>query len=131
MTRRRTTDNGRAQLITFGDKLGCLETALGRDECNAWRIVGKHGHVSATRHSFHLYVKGKSARAWSAAKAAMKSFAGVFADGDDEGVLMLDHLPTEAEAATIRSKLGIKKRREMVGEELVRHRGWASSNRGS
>jgi hypothetical protein len=37
-------------------------------------------------------------------------------DGDDEGCLRLDHLPTPAEAEAIRDSLGIRKRRTVSPE---------------
>jgi hypothetical protein len=39
-------------------------------------------------------------------------------DGDDEGILRLDRLPTADEADTIRDLIGIRKRRHMTAEAL-------------
>jgi hypothetical protein len=50
-------------------------------------------------------------------------------DGDDEGILFLDRLPTALEAEVIRDKLSIRKRREIGEEQLARLRKWASDNR--
>jgi hypothetical protein len=61
---------------------------------------------------FHLFVTTDSARAWTAAKKAL-SFAKVWNDGDEEGSLILDRLPTPSEATLIRRYVGVPKRREV------------------
>jgi hypothetical protein len=43
-------------------------------------------------------------------------------DGDDEGCLHLDRLPTEAEAKLIREALGIRRRRHLSPEALAQAR---------
>ena len=63
----------------------------------------------------------ESARAWTYTQRAL-SFAKVIADGDTEGGLFLDRLPTKAEAALIRRYCGIPKRREVSEAELDRVR---------
>jgi hypothetical protein len=40
-------------------------------------------------------------------------------DGDDEGILRLDRLPTPAEAEAIRDVIGIRRRRHMTDEALA------------
>jgi hypothetical protein len=61
---------------------------------------------------FQLFVTTDSARAWTAAKKAL-SFAKVWNDGDEEGSLILDRLPTPSEATLIRRYVGVPKRREV------------------
>jgi hypothetical protein len=58
---------------------------------------------------------GESARRWSGIKARLP-FCRLTQDGDDEGCLHLDHLPTPAEAEAIRDALGIRKRRTVSPE---------------
>jgi hypothetical protein len=41
-------------------------------------------------------------------------------EGDDEGVLRLDRLPTPAEAEAIRDVIGIRRRRHLTAEALAR-----------
>jgi hypothetical protein len=48
------------------------------------------------------------------------AFAELAQDGDDEGFLFLTRLPTPDEAAILRDKLGMAKRREISGEERRR-----------
>jgi hypothetical protein len=56
---------------------------------------------------------------WKNAKAKL-SFCNVTQDGDWEGCLRLDHLPSPAEAKAIRDVLGIRKRRHLSAEEKNR-----------
>ena len=87
--------------------------ALKRDECGDWNLFGKSGHIYAIAPmSFYLYCAPGSVRAWNFAKRAM-SFAKVTQDGGEEGFLHMDRLPTPDEAAVIRDRLGIRKRREL------------------
>lgn len=59
-----------------------------------------------------LYVTAESAMAWTYAKKALR-FAEVTQDGDDEGILWLDRLPTAEEGKVIRRYLGIPKKAEL------------------
>ncbi len=71
----------------------------------------------ATPTGLHIYFRGArefeeppaGSTAWSHAKRAM-TFARVVNDGEGEGMLMMDRLPTPAEADVIRDKLSIRKR---------------------
>ena len=58
-----------------------------------------------------------SSRPWKNAKARL-TFCKVTQDGDWEGCLHLDRLPTADEAVVIREVLGIRKRRHMTTEAL-------------
>jgi hypothetical protein len=60
-----------------------------------------------------------SGRWWGAAKRGL-SFAETTNDGDDEGALVLDRLPTPAEAEAIRHYVGIAKKRELSAAERER-----------
>lgn len=88
-----------------------------RDECGDRRIEGKAGWIYAEPEGFYLYCRPGSARGWGYAKKAM-DFCRVTQDGDEEGVLLLDRLPSPAEAEIIRDKLWIRKRREMTEASL-------------
>ena len=119
----------RAALLQFAEALGSRDNALRRDECGDWRIGGRRGHVYAVPGSlarpktpgFQIYVQGESAREWSYAKKALK-FADLTNDGDDEGMLFLDRLPTAAKAEVIRHYAGITKKRFLSETELERLR---------
>lgn len=96
----------REALLKFAEALGCRDAALRRDECSDWRIGGQHGHIYAVPGSlerrgvpgYQIFVMGWTARGWNAARAVISAFAAVTNDGDEEGAVFLDRLPTTAEA---------------------------------
>jgi hypothetical protein len=114
-------------LMNFMEALGCRAAAVRRDECGDWRIEGSRGYVYAVSGTLHrpscvgfmVYCAPGSARAWSAAKTAM-GFTKVLQDGDDEGLLFLDRLPTPEEAIPLRANLRIAKRRVVSETERLR-----------
>jgi hypothetical protein len=130
----------RTHLDTFLTALDASAIALGRPVCRGWvgdyQITGKHGHVLADGAGFLLYVTTPqrdrrdpddkirtygSSRRWNNVKRQL-IFAHLIQDGDDEGVLRLDRLPTEAEAGAIRDCLGIRRRRHLSPEALAQAR---------
>ena len=119
----------RPALLDLTKALGCRDNSLRRDECGDWRVEGRNGHVYAVPGSldrpatpgFQIYAAG-SARWWSFAKKALTPFAEITNDGDDEGMLFLDRLPTADEAETIRQYVGLAKKRVMSEAELARLR---------
>jgi hypothetical protein len=70
--------------------------------------------------SWVLFVACRSARHWSAKEDL--SFCRLTQDGEDEGCLRLQQLPTAAQAIAIRDVLGIRKRADRGAEELERRR---------
>jgi hypothetical protein len=87
-------------------------------------IHGKLGHIYLDGDGFLLCLTAKderdqSSRRWSNVKRRL-AFCCVTQDGDDEGCLHLDRLPTPAEAVLIREVLGIRKRKALT--ELGRAR---------
>jgi hypothetical protein len=127
----------RIALMKLVEALACRAAALRRDECGDWRVVGKFGHIHAVpgalnepcREGFLIFFRGsaefgeppKGSKAWAFAKQAM-SFATVASDGDAEGMMFLDRLPTADEAAIIRNRLGIQKKRRISDAEAERLR---------
>jgi hypothetical protein len=119
----------RAALLKLMSALGCREAALRRDECGDGRIEGSNGHVYAVpgtldrpKHSgFAIYVITETARAWTYAQRAL-FFAKVIQDGDTEGGLFLDRLPTKDESGLIRRYCGIPKRVEYSETTLTAKR---------
>jgi hypothetical protein len=80
-------------------------------------IHGKLGHIYAGT-GFLLCVNAKderdqSPRRWTNIKRRL-AFCRITQDGDEEGCLHLDQLPTPAEAVLIREALGIRKRRTLT-----------------
>ena len=120
----------RPALLELVKALGCRDSALRRDECGDWRIEGRSGHIYAVPGSldrpetpgFQIYVERESVREWSFAKKALKPFANLTNDGDDDGMLFLDRLPTADEAEVIRQYIGIAKKRVLSETELARLR---------
>ena len=113
----------REQQKTLLAALGASDRALRRDECGAWRINGARGsiHSWGDGSTWVLYAACRSARHWSATKKSL-SFCRVTQDGEDEGCLRRQQLPTAAQAIAIRDALGIRKRADLGAEELERRR---------
>jgi hypothetical protein len=124
----------REALLKLVEALGCWDRALRRDECGDWRINGKLGHIyavpgtldDAKREGFQIYCRcaeefeePTSSQGWTWAKKVL-SFCEVVNDGDDEGMLFLARLPNPEEAAAIRDKIGITKKREISDAERER-----------
>src|SRR6185312_10766361 len=101
----------RPALLKLAAALGSRPSALRRDECGDWRIEGHQGYVYAVPGGFSIFVLTETARAWTYAQRAL-SFATLAQDGDTEGSLFLDRLPTNEEAKIIRRACGIPKRVE-------------------
>lgn len=112
-------------------RLACLR----RDRCGNWRINGRYGRIYAVSgmpgrpgvEGFLLCYSGPeflgSARGGGFARRAFEAFGcEVTQDGDDEGIMFLDRLPTAGKAEVIRDKLRIPKKRPMGEAELERLR---------
>jgi hypothetical protein len=81
--------------------------ALRRDACGDYAIIGKDGHIYADGAGYLLCVStDESARRWGFVKKRL-AFCQLRQDGDDEGALHLDRLPTPAEAEAIREAMSI------------------------
>jgi hypothetical protein len=98
--------------------LGASETTLQRDppirdqdDTGDWAIYGSHGHIYPDGDGYLLYAD-VTPRRWSSIKRSL-DFCRLTQDGDNEGCLHLDRLPTAAEAEAIRDAIGIRKRRHM------------------
>ena len=117
----------RPALLALREALGCRNAALRRDECGDWRINGRRGHIYAVPGTidrpktpgFQVFVIGWTTRGWNLAKEAFRPFADLTIDGDDEGALFLDRLPTTEEAEIIRHWCRLAKRQTYTEEQLV------------
>jgi hypothetical protein len=105
-----TRKRDHADLICLLDALNGAKNALRRDECGDPVIYGARGRIQAVDSRFYVYVACHSARAWSFAKKALP-FAVVTQDGDEEGILRLDRLPSPEEAESIRRHIGLRQTR--------------------
>jgi hypothetical protein len=104
----------RAHLKTLFTALGATRRAFRRDSCGEWAIKGKRGRIYADGSGFLIVVTtGDLIRSWTNIKRKL-GFCRVTQDGDDEGCLHLDHLPTPKEADLIRHALGIKRKRQLT-----------------
>ena len=112
----------RPALVRLADLIVSRPAALRRDECGDWRIRGRCGHIYAVSpERFQLVFTGadESARRWNSAKERLR-FARLAQDGEFDGSLFLDRLPTADEGKTMREVLGIPKRRQMTeGQRLA------------
>jgi hypothetical protein len=109
------------RLSAFLDALDGVKVAFRLDESRLWTIRGDHGYISTYGDgtSFLLYVRCRSIRHWNSTKKRL-AFCTVTQDGDEEGCLQMDHLPSPDEAEIIRDVLGIWRRREMTEAALER-----------
>ncbi|MEH2508560.1 hypothetical protein V1290_007371 [Bradyrhizobium sp. AZCC 1578] len=94
-------------LLGLVDALSVSKTRLSRDLCGDWNIVGRRGHIATDGTAIYVYMDCKTKRRWEAAKFALGLPA--TQDGDTEGVMRLDDLPSESLAETIRRLLGLRK----------------------
>lgn len=109
----------RARLERLLIALDATARALWRDGCGDWTIKGKRGRIYADGRGFLIVVStGNSIRLWANAKGKL-AFCRVTQDGDDEGCLHLDHLPTPVEADLIRHALRIKRKRYYTPDQLA------------
>jgi hypothetical protein len=107
-----------AHLETLLTALDATPLALRRDGCGDWAIKGKRGHIYADGNGFLIVTTADSIRLWANTKAKL-TFCRVTQDGDDEGCLHLDHVPTPAEADLIRDALKIKRKRHYTPDQLA------------
>jgi hypothetical protein len=103
----------RSRLLELQAAIDASQTTAGRptltrDACGDWAIFGRLGHIYAAPEGFQLVIStGERPKAWTWIKKRL-TFCRLSQDGDDEGVLLLDRIPTPAEAELIREALGIR-----------------------
>lgn len=83
-------------------------------------LLASRGSSRYGRASRYAWTSSSSTR-WTYAKRAL-AFAVVTQDGEGDGVLFLDRLPSAVEALAIRKCLGIAKVVEMAPDDLARRR---------
>jgi hypothetical protein len=126
----KTKEHESLNKAAMAELLGALNAsplALRRDDCGAWYIKGRLGHIYtmgpiADENGFLIVLMCDSARQWSADKKRL-TFCCVTQDGDCEGCLTLGTLPTPHQAAAIRKVLGISKRRppSKISDQFAAH----------
>lgn len=120
----------RPALLKLAAVMDSRVAALRRDECGDWAIFGKYGHVYAVPEGLQLVVgtaiescdsqnpRYYSKRQWNSDKNKL-GFCRLTQDGDGDGCLILGRMPTATEAVTIRTVLGIPKRRHLSQQQLA------------
>jgi hypothetical protein len=98
------------------DTLG-TSSRLARDECGDWNIYGTRGKLYTDEKFGYLYLYID--QSWGRAKRTL-SFMEVHQDGDAEGILRLDRLPTEQEARLIRKWAGLGTKRKLTPERRAK-----------
>jgi hypothetical protein len=83
-------------------------------------VHGRLGHIYPDGDGYLLCIVAadeldQSARRWSNVKQRL-GFCQLRQDGDAEGTLRLDRLPTPHEAALVREALGVKRKRQLSAE---------------
>ena len=115
----------KAALLRFADAIGA-KRKLGADEAGNPRIEGKHGRIYVQPRTcdpgrapkFQIYFSTGHATGWRFAREALGAFARVTNDAYDEGLLLIERLPSAEEGEVIRDKLGIFKR-VVYSEEVL------------
>jgi hypothetical protein len=97
----------RELLLNLASTLSVSKARLKRDGCGDWIIRGRRGHILTDGIAMYVYLACKTKRRWENAKSALGLVA--TQDGDTEGVLRLDDLPSEPLAETLRRLLGLRK----------------------
>jgi hypothetical protein len=103
----------KANLENLREALNAAHNSLRRDECGTWRLNGSRGHVYGDGDGWLLYVRCRSGQHWIWTKKRL-AFCRVTQDGDDEGCLHLDRLPSSEEAEEVRHALGLRQTKEVV-----------------
>jgi hypothetical protein len=80
---------------------------LRRDECGTWHLLGSRGRVYRDGDGWLLFVTCRSGKHWAFTKKRL-AFCRVTQDGEDEGCLRLDRLPSSEEAEEIRHAVGLR-----------------------
>lgn len=84
------------------------------NECDDWVLTSRYGSIQTDSEYWYLWVIN---RRWSSVKKEL-SFMTLTQDGDDEGILRLDRMPTEVEAVKIRKTLNLRKIPNYTPEQI-------------
>jgi len=103
----------RAHLESFATAIDAV-ARISWDDCGDYALDGNDGHIyhvglPGAPPCFQAMVGKSSPILWQRAKARV-SFGRVSQDGDCEGSIMFEGLPTPAQGAILRDVLGLRKR---------------------
>jgi hypothetical protein len=103
-------------LLGLLNVLSVSRNNLRRDPCGDWNVVGARGRALTDGTTVFIYVKLQTSRRWVKTKRTL-AFMTVTQDGDDEGILKFDGMPTADQAAVIRKVLGLRKVTPLTDEQ--------------
>jgi hypothetical protein len=102
----------------LSDALDTSHQRIRLDLCRDWNIQGTRGHIFTDAKLWYVFVAADSKRHWTAIKHKL-DFMVLSQDADDEGVLKLERMPTQAEAKTIRAVIGLRPRTHLTEEQRL------------
>ena len=108
----------RKLLLALCSHLNVSSRRLARDDCGDWIVPHGRGNIQANGSDWIIFIELRSKRQWSSIKRQL-TFMRVISDGDQEGRLTLDRMPTCEEAATVRAILGLKKRPSLSKDQRI------------
>lgn len=103
-------------LIALSEALDISEGRIKLDECGDWNLVSPNGIINTDSECWYLFCSPQVVRTWNLIKRKL-SFMVVSQDGDDEGILKLDRMPSEEEAKIIRKIIGGRRRAHLSKED--------------
>jgi hypothetical protein len=82
------------------------------DECRTWTSRGKRGYLATWGDGarWFIYCAPGSSRKWNNLRRDLSHLGKCTQDGDDEGIIRIDALPTPEQAVLIRKAIGLSKR---------------------
>jgi len=103
------------------EALDVSENGLKLDERRNWNLAGRRGIINTEGKYWYLYTSWISKAKWTNTKKLL-GFMEVHQDGDEEGILKLNRMPTPEEAQLVRKTCGLSKRPLLTEEERARRK---------
>lgn len=94
-------------LNTLSKYLKISPSRMRLDVYGDWNVVGKKGKIFTDGQLWYLYVSPENSRVWNNIKKKL-AFMDLSQDGEDEGILKLERMPSESEAKVVRKVLGMR-----------------------
>jgi hypothetical protein len=107
------------------------ESRIKLDECGDWNIKGIRGHIFTDGDYWYVYINQVGTRKWTSIRNLFY-FMEITQDGDDEGVLRCNRMPSRDEAREVRKVIGVRPRTMLTEEQraVLKNRFKSSSQRG-
>lgn len=93
-------------LINLTKALNISKSHIRKDELNYWVILGKEACIDTDGEYWYIHLS-TSPRKWNNYKKALE-WMELMIDGDEEGCLRLQRMPTETESRSIRKLLQLR-----------------------